>query len=178
MSQDPIGFDGGLNLFTYVGNNPIGFVDPNGLDYTFQDEWDRYHVMNGKTALDELRRQYRKILKEKGYLECSGITDELVRRLHDPTGSFRAVPIGVVAQDDGSYAHWGTGIVDNKTNEIVTVFDPIPTGLETEKKPRECNIIGWALSKNIWFRLDQYLNGKNPWIVKASKTHWPGRGRK
>jgi len=31
LSQDPIGFDGGLNLFTYVGNNPITFADPEGL---------------------------------------------------------------------------------------------------------------------------------------------------
>lgn len=31
LSADPIGFSGGLNLFTYVENNPIGFVDPDGL---------------------------------------------------------------------------------------------------------------------------------------------------
>ena len=30
ISEDPIGFAGGLNLATYVGNNPAGFVDPFG----------------------------------------------------------------------------------------------------------------------------------------------------
>lgn len=33
ISRDPIGFQGGLNLFgTAFGNNPVTFVDPSGLD--------------------------------------------------------------------------------------------------------------------------------------------------
>ncbi len=30
INKDPIGYFGGLNLFTYVGNNPANFIDPNG----------------------------------------------------------------------------------------------------------------------------------------------------
>ena len=32
LSRDPIGEAGGLNLYGYVGNNPINFRDPLGLD--------------------------------------------------------------------------------------------------------------------------------------------------
>ena len=33
LSQDPIGHAGGLNLYSYVGNNPTTFNDPSGLIY-------------------------------------------------------------------------------------------------------------------------------------------------
>jgi RHS repeat-associated protein len=31
ISQDPIGFDGGMNFYTYVGGNPLSYMDPVGL---------------------------------------------------------------------------------------------------------------------------------------------------
>lgn len=34
ISEDPLGFNAGINFYTYVGNNPINFNDPSGLiDY-------------------------------------------------------------------------------------------------------------------------------------------------
>jgi RHS repeat-associated protein len=32
LNPDPIGFAGGLNLYEYCFGNPVGFVDPSGLD--------------------------------------------------------------------------------------------------------------------------------------------------
>jgi RHS repeat-associated protein len=33
LNRDPIGEIGGINLYGFVGNNPVNFVDPYGLDY-------------------------------------------------------------------------------------------------------------------------------------------------
>jgi len=34
ISEDPIGFDGGVNFYGYVGGNPVNRVDPTGLSVT------------------------------------------------------------------------------------------------------------------------------------------------
>ena len=31
ITRDPIGFTGGINQYAYVGNNPVNWVDPDGL---------------------------------------------------------------------------------------------------------------------------------------------------
>jgi RHS repeat-associated protein len=41
ISRDPIGFAGGLNLYGYVGNNPLTFTDPYGLRKSYS-EWTDY----------------------------------------------------------------------------------------------------------------------------------------
>jgi RHS repeat-associated protein len=33
LQTDPLGISGSLNLYTYLGNRPVGFIDPLGLDY-------------------------------------------------------------------------------------------------------------------------------------------------
>ncbi len=32
MQTDPVGYSAGINWYLYCGNNPLGFVDPSGLD--------------------------------------------------------------------------------------------------------------------------------------------------
>jgi uncharacterized protein RhaS with RHS repeats len=39
MTPDPIGLEGGINLFVYVQNNSVNSADPWGLDPTLVDPW-------------------------------------------------------------------------------------------------------------------------------------------
>jgi RHS repeat-associated protein len=39
LSEDPIGFHGGIDFYAYVANNPIIFTDPSGLQHTPGGPW-------------------------------------------------------------------------------------------------------------------------------------------
>src|SRR5690606_27210833 len=38
LQPDPIGYDGGLNMYEYAGSDPVNFCDPLGLQSQFNDQ--------------------------------------------------------------------------------------------------------------------------------------------
>ncbi len=76
ISEDPVGFEGGdANLFAYVGNNPVNWIDPEGrCPETFITEW-RYKTIGPNKATNYDSQSQEKSRYQGSLLSRSGKCD-------------------------------------------------------------------------------------------------------
>jgi uncharacterized protein RhaS with RHS repeats len=93
VSEDPIGLSGGPNLYTYVSNRPVDYVDPLGLD-AFVTVYDSTKQPFGHTGLGI------DTTATVGFhpVESAGTSDILLRRPVPRTGPRRAGPVLAVGE--------------------------------------------------------------------------------
>lgn len=128
LSADPIGFSGGLNLYTYVGQNPVGRVDPNGLQptaETYQDIYSRASSLRAQAMsgrISGLDAAFATLDLIAAASHSSGEFDELVRSIFVPNSSLNwkqelFCPRSSLQKDDDPWLSfpttgWGKGWKD------------------------------------------------------------------
>jgi RHS repeat-associated protein len=76
LRADPIGLQGGINLFAYVGNNPINAIDPTGKNIYLQQGNNSGRIINDVFHQQVCVESWKKCCKdspeesEKGKLRC------------------------------------------------------------------------------------------------------------
>ncbi|MGH7966667.1 MAG: RHS repeat-associated core domain-containing protein, partial [Candidatus Binatia bacterium] len=96
LSEDPIGFAGGdVNLYAYVGNNPISFVDPLGLEISFDA---RGNLVGEEEGLEE------PLLGPGDVLALGGFAGRVCGRLALGAGRILGNEIGAIGRIGGSAA--------------------------------------------------------------------------
>ena len=91
LTRDPIGYEGGVNLYAHVNNDPVNVVDPSGLQgrtpqnsRQFSDPTSSIRIIDtgGDTALERNRSE---ILRRIEFMVNSGSCNAAFRRAGRPT---------------------------------------------------------------------------------------------
>jgi RHS repeat-associated protein len=119
ISEDPIQFKGGNNFYIYVQNNPVNFIDPDGL----QEVWFRIvtRFSEAETALDAVERASR---------DCK-------TQLDDKVDEWIAMEKAAMDMDGNSQMPKKTGSESNKWQHMLDMLPKSKSTIETTANKQE-----------------------------------------
>jgi RHS repeat-associated protein len=127
ISEDPIGLDGGINLYAYVGNNPINREDPMGLIENAKN------TPINKCDKDPCNETYE---KNKTYLDFMRKNIEEARVI----AAHLNVPVEYILGVSGLESGWGGSRIAREDNNYFGLHNldkgktyPTQTGTDTAK---------------------------------------------
>ena len=102
LNKDPIRFEGGLNFYSYVGNDPVNFVDPYGLDV--QVIWQGPHPVVRVDDPDGGKPHYIEmgpVSKASNWEVLTGeVPGQVTNTLYPPSWGYRGEVIKTTAKQD------------------------------------------------------------------------------
>ncbi len=76
ITRDPTGYEGGINPYTFCGNNPVNYADPLGTDFDYNSHQavaDLFKFVGEQLARSgKIRDQYREAIKNLDPLDKAG----------------------------------------------------------------------------------------------------------